>query len=210
MDTSRLGPHRAIQRGRAAAVPPNFLTAPAVAAARIIGGREAGSGLGVLATLVAVSTIARALAGLRVPTPWIAADEMVYAELGRSLWETGRLDILGQDAAFYSLVHPALIGLPLAVFDTALGYDVARVVESLAMSLAAVPVFAWGRPDVGALGARGRRARPLHPRARVHGAADERDGLLPARRARRLARGPNPHGTDVAQSGAARRRRPCS
>lgn len=98
-----------------------------------------------LAALVAVSTFVRALAGLQVPTPWIAADEMIYAELGRSLWETGRLDILGQDAPFYSLLHPALIGLPLAVFDTALGYDVARVLEALAMSLAAVPVFAWGR-----------------------------------------------------------------
>ena len=100
---------------------------------------------GVLATLVAVSTIARALAGLRVPTPWIAADEMIYAELGRSLWETGHLSILGTDTAFYSLVYPALIGLPLALFDTALGYDVARVLGALAMSLAAVPVFAWGR-----------------------------------------------------------------
>lgn len=100
---------------------------------------------GVLAALVAVSTIVRAFAGLRVPTPWIAADEMIYAELGRSLWETGRLDILGQDSAFYSLLHPALIGLPLAAFDTALGYDVARVLEALVMSLAAVPVFAWGR-----------------------------------------------------------------
>ncbi len=100
---------------------------------------------GVLAALVAISTIARALAGLRVPTPWIAADEMIYAELGRSLWETGHLSILGADTAFYSLVYPALIGLPLALFDTALGYDVARVLGALAMSLAAVPVFAWGR-----------------------------------------------------------------
>ncbi|MEP7334440.1 MAG: glycosyltransferase family 39 protein [Actinomycetota bacterium] len=100
---------------------------------------------GVLAALVAVSTIVRALAGLRVPTPWIAADEMIYAELGRSLWESGHLDILGQDAAFYSLVHPALIGLPLALFDTAVGYDIARVLQAFVMSLAAVPVFAWGR-----------------------------------------------------------------
>jgi Dolichyl-phosphate-mannose-protein mannosyltransferase len=100
---------------------------------------------GVLAALVAVSTIVRSVAGLRVPTPWIAADEMIYAELGRSLWESGHLDILGQDAAFYSLIHPALIGLPLALFDTALGYDVARVLQAFVMSLAAVPVFVWGR-----------------------------------------------------------------
>ena len=102
-------------------------------------------GWGVLAALVAVSTIARALAGLRVPTPWIAADEMIYAELGRSLWETRHLSILGADTPFYSLLYPALIGLPLALFDTALGYELARVLGALAMSLAAVPVFAWGR-----------------------------------------------------------------
>lgn len=100
---------------------------------------------GVLGTLVLVSTAVRAWAGLRVPTPWIAADEIVYAELGRSLWETGRLEILGADTSFYSAVHPALVGLPLALFDTALGYDLARVLQALAMSLTAVPVFLWGR-----------------------------------------------------------------
>ena len=99
----------------------------------------------ILAALVAVSTLVRAWAGLRVPSPWIAADEMIYAELGRSLWETGSLGILGRDTAFYSLLHPALIGLPLAILDTAAGYDVARVLQALAMSLAAVPVFLWGR-----------------------------------------------------------------
>ena len=98
-----------------------------------------------LGVLVLLSTIVRAWAGLRIPTPWIAADEMIYAEIGRSLWETGHLDILGQSAPFYSLVHPALIGLPLAVFDTATGYDIARVLQALVMSLTAVPVFFWGR-----------------------------------------------------------------
>ena len=100
---------------------------------------------GALAALVLLSTVLRAWAGLRVPTPWIAADEMIYGELGRSLWETGRLDILGQDAAFYSLLHPALIGLPLALVDGAAGYDLARVLQALVMSLTAVPVFLWGR-----------------------------------------------------------------
>jgi hypothetical protein len=99
----------------------------------------------VLAALVAVSTIVRAWAALRIPTPWIAADEMIYTELGRSLWETGHMSILGADTAFYSLLHPALIGLPLVLFDTEHGYDLARVMQALAMSLAAVPVFAWGR-----------------------------------------------------------------
>jgi hypothetical protein len=99
----------------------------------------------ILAALVGVSTVVRSWAGLRVPSPWIAADEMIYAELGRSLWESGSLDVLGRDTAFYSLVHPALIGLPLAVLDTGAGYDAARVLQALAMSLTAVPVFLWGR-----------------------------------------------------------------
>jgi hypothetical protein len=99
----------------------------------------------ILAALVALSTLVRAWAGLRIPTPWIAADEMIYAELGRNFWESGHLNILGQDAPFYSLVHPALVGLPLALFDTGFGYDVARVLQALAMSLTAVPVFLWGR-----------------------------------------------------------------
>jgi dolichyl-phosphate-mannose-protein mannosyltransferase len=99
----------------------------------------------ILAALVALSTLVRAWAGLRIPTPWIAADEMIYAELGRNVWESGHLHILGQDAPFYSLVHPALVGLPLALFDTSFGYDVARVLQALVMSLTAVPVFLWGR-----------------------------------------------------------------
>jgi 4-amino-4-deoxy-L-arabinose transferase-like glycosyltransferase len=70
---------------------------------------------------------------------------MIYAELGRNVWESGHLNILGQDAPFYSLAHPALVGLPLALFDTSFGYDVARVLQALVMSLVAVPVFLWGR-----------------------------------------------------------------
>jgi hypothetical protein len=70
---------------------------------------------------------------------------MIYAELGRSLWESGALEILGRDVPFYSLVHPALIGLPLSVLSTELGYDIARVLQALVMSLTAVPVFLWGR-----------------------------------------------------------------
>jgi hypothetical protein len=99
---------------------------------------------GALVALVAVSTVVRSWAGLRVPSPWIAADEMIYAELGRSLWESGRLEILGQDAAFYSLVHPALIGMPLS-FSVDTGYDVARVLQALVMSATALPVFLWSR-----------------------------------------------------------------
>ena len=54
----------------------------------------------------------RAWAALEVPVPWIAPDEMVYALLGRGLWEHGSLDILGGPTPYYSLLTPLFAGLP--------------------------------------------------------------------------------------------------
>src|SRR5580765_4264427 len=98
-----------------------------------------------LAALVVVSTALRAWAALNVPVPWIAPDEMVYALLGRGLWEHGSLDILGGPTPYYSLLTPLFAGFPLAAFGLDSGYDVLKVLQALAMSLAAVPVFLWAR-----------------------------------------------------------------
>ena len=99
----------------------------------------------VLAGLVTLSSALRAWAGLRIPTPWITPDEQIYAELGRSLYETGKLEILGAPTAFYSLVYPALAGLPLAALSPQSGYDALKVLQAAVMSLTAVPVYLWGR-----------------------------------------------------------------
>ena len=77
--------------------------------------------------------------------PWIAPDEMVYGLLGRGLYEHGSLDILGGPTPFYSFLTPVLTGFPLSVFGLARGYDVLRGLQALVMSLAAVPVYLWGR-----------------------------------------------------------------
>lgn len=98
-----------------------------------------------LGALVLLSTTLRAWAGLLVPNPWISADEQIYAELGRSLYATGKLEILGAPTAFYSLVYPALAGLPLAVLSPERGYDALKVLQAAVMSLTAVPVYCWGR-----------------------------------------------------------------
>src|SRR4051794_6941439 len=98
-----------------------------------------------LVGLVAVSAVLRFAAARGVPTPWIAPDEMLYGLLGRGLYATGRLSVLGGDPGYYSLVYPALAGLPLSLHDTALGYTVLKAVQAVVMSLAAVPVYLWGR-----------------------------------------------------------------
>jgi hypothetical protein len=99
----------------------------------------------ILAGLIAVSTVARAWAGLRVPTPWIAPDEMIYGLLGRGLWHAGHLAILGGPTPFYSAVVPLVVGLPLSLGNLERGYAILKVLQALVMSLAAVPVYLWGR-----------------------------------------------------------------
>ena len=98
-----------------------------------------------LGALVLVSTAFRAWAAVSVPVPWITPDETVYGLLGRSLYLHGSLEILGGQTPFYSLLVPALVGFPLSVFGLATGLDVLQGLQALVMSLAAVPVYLWGR-----------------------------------------------------------------
>src|SRR5919202_6451157 len=113
-------------------------------------GREAGvldaaAGWTGLATLVAVSALVRAWASTKVAGPWFIPDEVTYAELGRSFYRLGRFEILGATPGFFGLVYPLFVGLPLHVAGTEHGYPLAKVLQSGVMSLAAVPVYAWGR-----------------------------------------------------------------
>jgi Dolichyl-phosphate-mannose-protein mannosyltransferase len=73
---------------------------------------------------------------------------MVYGELGRSLYATGRLDILGHATPFFSFVYPALVGPFLNFGDLELGYTLLKAVQALVMSLTAVAVFLWARSFV--------------------------------------------------------------
>ena len=43
------------------------------------------------------------------------------------------------------MLVPALVGFPLSVFGLATGLDVLQGLQALVMSLAAVPVYLWGR-----------------------------------------------------------------
>ena len=81
--------------------------------------------------------------------PWIAPDEMIYGLVGQSLWESGTLTIRDAAVPYYSLLTPALVGLPLTVGDLARGVAISQALQALAMSLIAVPVYLWGKPIAG-------------------------------------------------------------
>jgi hypothetical protein len=99
----------------------------------------------VVGVLVVLSTVFRLGLALLWDVPWIAPDEMIYGLVGESLWETGQLSIRGISTPYYSLLTPALVGLPLTLDDRQTGVALAQALQALAMSLAAVPVYVWGR-----------------------------------------------------------------
>lgn len=99
----------------------------------------------VLGSLLLGSIALRAWAALAVPSPWMSPDEESYAALGRGLWHGHGLSVLGHPAGYLSFFYPLFIGLPLSLSDVHLGYDLAKVLQATAMSLAAVPVYLWSR-----------------------------------------------------------------
>ncbi|CAN5754582.1 hypothetical protein BH20ACT14_BH20ACT14_13050 [soil metagenome] len=101
--------------------------------------------------------------------PWIAPDEMIYGLVGQSLWESGTLTIRDAAVPYYSLLTPALVGLPLAASDLARGLAIAQALQALAMSLVAVPVYLWGTRIVGTRWALGAAVLAVLPPALWYG-----------------------------------------
>lgn len=104
----------------------------------------------VVVLLAAASAGVRFSASRGMDVPWITPDETIYVLLGRSLWEDGSPSLLGSAAGSYSLVYPALIGLPLTLGDLGAGITAAQALGALLMSATALLVYLWGRALLGA------------------------------------------------------------
>ena len=114
--------------------------APALAFARL----EVGAGVA-LAGIVAASFLLRTAAGWLRATPVYFPDEYIYAELGRSIAESGRPLVRGVTASFPALLQP-IITAPAWLFeDVEVSYRLVQATGALLMSLAAVPVFFLAR-----------------------------------------------------------------
>jgi hypothetical protein len=99
---------------------------------------------GALPALVGTSTLIHWLAGRRVAGLWIMPDEAIYAQRALRLWHHGSLPLFRGLGAGYGLLYPAVAGLPLAIGATE-GYAGLKLMQALVVSLAAVPVFCYGR-----------------------------------------------------------------
>lgn len=98
-----------------------------------------------LAGLVAISVVVRVVAGFLRTTPMYFPDEYRYAELSRSLASSGHLFVRGAPAHFLPLLAPILTAPVWLLGTVGESYRAVQVINSVAVSLAAVPVYLMAR-----------------------------------------------------------------
>ena len=82
-------------------------------------------------------------------SPFVFVDEAIYAELARSLADTGEYAVRGTPVSGYSLLYPALIAPAYGLDNLVDAYGVAKATNAVVMSLAAPPVYLLGRRVAG-------------------------------------------------------------
>jgi hypothetical protein len=98
-----------------------------------------------LPALVGLSTLLHWLAARHLHGLWIVPDEPIYASRAVEVWQHGPFGLLHGPTAGYGLLYPVVAGIPLSVGSTVTGYHSLKLLQALVVSLAAVPVFAYGR-----------------------------------------------------------------
>jgi 4-amino-4-deoxy-L-arabinose transferase-like glycosyltransferase len=99
-----------------------------------------------LCAVVAFSAGIRFVLARHVVAPWIMVDELIYSELAKSFAAAGHFLVRDQPSSAYGFVYPVLIAPAYRIFASIpAAYDAARAINSLLMSLTAVPVYFLAR-----------------------------------------------------------------
>jgi len=99
-----------------------------------------------LVAIVLGSFAFRALLSRHMLAPFIMTDELTYAELGRSFAAERTFEIRDVAVNGYGVLYPLLISPAYAAFDSLTdAFAAVKVINSLAMSLAAVPAYLIAR-----------------------------------------------------------------
>ncbi len=98
-----------------------------------------------LGLLYAASVAVQLALGLRLRSPWIMVDELVYSDMARSFASTGHFLIRGTHGN-YGPVYPLLLSPAYALAGPVHeAYRIARVIDALAMSSAVFPAYLLAR-----------------------------------------------------------------
>jgi hypothetical protein len=103
-----------------------------------------------LVTIVAVSFLFRAWLARGMLGPFIMVDELIYAELAKSFADSLTFAVRGIATTGYGALYPVLIAPGYAAFDRVPdAYAAIKTINSLLMSLAAIPAYFLARRVVG-------------------------------------------------------------
>lgn len=95
-----------------------------------------------LAAIVSISAAVRAAIAFARVTPTYFPDEYLYSAMSRSIAQTGHPFVRGSSSHIPSVLGPILTAPAWLIGNTHIAYVVAQVIGAIAMSLAAVPVYA--------------------------------------------------------------------
>jgi Dolichyl-phosphate-mannose-protein mannosyltransferase len=107
-----------------------------------------------LTALVVASSVVRFAFARHMVGPWIMIDEIVYSELAKSFASTGHFSVREVPTTGYGVVYPILISPAYVLFRSIpTVYTAIKAIDSLLMSLAAVPAYVLARRVVSKWGA---------------------------------------------------------
>lgn len=99
-----------------------------------------------LGGLVVASALVRYDLSRRMVAPWIFVDELIYSELAKSFAAGGHFLVRDHSTGAYGYVYPVLISPGYRLFGVVPdAYAAAKAINSLLMSLAAVPAYLLAR-----------------------------------------------------------------
>jgi hypothetical protein len=99
-----------------------------------------------LAAIVVCSSVLRIVLARRMVAPWIMVDELTYSELAKSFARHGEFLVRGIPSTGYGFVYPILIAPAFRLFSSVpQAYAAAKAIDSVLMSLAAVPAYLIAR-----------------------------------------------------------------
>ncbi len=132
--------------------------------------------------IVVVSAFVYYVLGRRLAAPFILTDELIYSEAAKSFAAHGTLFVRDHSWVALAPVYPVLISPAWAIFTHIPdAYAAAKVINSVVMSLAAVPAYLLARrvlsQPLSLVAAGAQRGAPLDA---LHGGDDDRERVLSA------------------------------
>jgi hypothetical protein len=97
-----------------------------------------------LVVMMVASVLVRVWLARSVKTPWILVDEFLYSEQAKSFAASAHYSIRGAASAIVSYLYPALISPAWWAESMHTTYSLAKGINAVLMTLAALPVYFWG------------------------------------------------------------------